>query len=276
MTRVLLTGGTGFVGRQILKCLIAHGCTVRLSVRNKIQNIDNVEQIVVNDLFAASNYDLVKLCSDIDLLIHAAWYATPGSYLDATENLECLKGTVNLARAAVQAGVKRFVGIGTCFEYDVSGGYLKTSTPLAPSTLYGACKASAFMTLSQLMANEQKSFSWCRLFYLYGEGENEGRLVPYIRARLSKGERVNLTHGNQVRDYMDVSEAGRQIADTALSGLEGPINICSGSPITVAKFAYQIADSYKRPDLIILGAKADNPRDPACVFGEPNRKISVI
>jgi dTDP-6-deoxy-L-talose 4-dehydrogenase (NAD+) len=187
-----------------------------------------------------------------------------------------LNGTVNLARAAIQAGVKRFVGIGTCFEYDVSEGYLKTTTPISPSTIYGACKASAFMTVSQMMAHEQKSFSWCRLFYLYGEGENEQRLVPYIRTCLSKGEKVNLTHGDQVRDYMDVSEAGRQIANTALIGLEGPINICSGSPITVAKFAYQIADSYNRPDLILLGAKADNPRDPACVFGEPNRKISEI
>lgn len=275
MTRVLLTGGTGFVGRQILARLLERNCTVRMAVRNSVDDVDAAEQVVVNDLFSSTQHELAALCSDIDIVVHAAWYAVPGKYLTADENLSCLSGTLQLAQAATQAGVSRFVGIGTCFEHDLSAGYLRTDTPLAPTTLYGACKASAFLSLSKLLEREGRSFAWCRLFYLHGEGEDPRRLVPYIRACLTAGKTAELTSGAQIRDYMDVREAGRQIADAALGGPEGPINICSGTPITVADLACRIADEYGGRDLLAFGAKDGSLGDPACVFGEPSKFTST-
>ena len=81
-------------------------------------------------------------------MIHVAWYVEPGKYLDSPKNLDCLIGTLALAKGAVNANVSRFVGIGTCFEYDLKEGYLSTDTPLRPLTPYAAAKASAFITLS--------------------------------------------------------------------------------------------------------------------------------
>jgi nucleoside-diphosphate-sugar epimerase len=156
---------------------------------------------------------------------------------------------------AIASGVKRFVGIGTCYEYDLSGGYLHSDTPLMPATLYGACKASLFLTLAKLMEHEMLSFAKYRLFYLYGEGEDERRLVPYIRACLAAGEAAQLTTGKQIRDYLDVRDACFQIADLALSVKMGLINICSGKPITVAELAFQIAEEYGRSDLLHFGAR---------------------
>jgi len=51
--------------------------------------------------------------------------------------------------------------------------------------------------------------AWCRLFYLHGEGEDARRLVPYLRAKLIAGEPAELTSGKQIRDYLDVRDAGR-------------------------------------------------------------------
>lgn len=273
MTLVLLTGGTGFVGGQILKRFLERGCRVRLAVRAQVTQRDGVEQVVVRDLFAADQPALEDLCAGVDVVCHAAWYAVPGKYLTADENMSCLSGSLRLGQAAIAARVPRFVGVGTCFEYDLTAGYLRTNTPLAPTTLYGACKASAYLTLSQLMVREKRSFAWCRLFYLYGEGEDERRLVPYLRARLAKGERAELTSGKQIRDYMDVREAGRQVADAALADVEGPVNICSGAPISVADLAYRIADEYQRRDLLVLGARPDTSGDPVCVFGEAEARV---
>ena len=270
MTRVLLTGGTGFVGRQILTRLLARNCDVRLVVRKPLIGVSAVEQVLVEDLFTLSHDTLKELCLDIDIVIHAAWYAVPSKYLTATENLSCLTGTLRLAQAAIEAGVTRFVGIGTCFEYDLSAGYLRTNTRLAPTTLYGSCKASAFLALSSLFLNNNQSFAWCRLFYLYGEGEDKRRLVPYIRARLEAGETAELTEGKQLRDYLDVCDAGRFVADAALGALEGAINVCSGVPISVAELAYRIADEFGRRDLLGFGARDYSPDDPHCVFGEPD------
>ena len=53
---------------------------------------------------------------------------------------------------------------------------------------------------------------------------------------------AELANGKKIRDYLNVREAGRMIVETALSGAQGPVNICSGIPITVRQLAEQIAD----------------------------------
>lgn len=276
MRNVLLTGGTGFVGRHVLSHLTEYGCKIRLLARTPQQVAAGVEVVVMEDLFSATAGQLKDLCSDVDTVIHLAWHATPGEYLNSDENLKCLAGTLNFAQAAIVANVQRFVGVGTCFEYDLSAGYLRTSTPLAPTTLYGSCKASAYLALSRLMAREKRSFAWCRLFYLHGEGESGQRLVPYIRAQLANGRAAELTSGTQIRDYLDVREAGNRIALSALSGMEGPLNICSGKPVTIADLAGAIADEYGRRDLLRFGARSSSPEDPPCVFGEPSELSTAV
>ena len=93
------------------------------------------------------------------------------------------------------------------------------------------------------------------------------RLVPYLRVRLSAGESVELTSGSQVRDFMDVGQAAQEIVDIGLGNDLGPINICSGVPVTVRALAERIADEYGRRDLLCFGARLDNHVDPPCVVG---------
>lgn len=165
------------------------------------------------------------------------------------------------------AGVQRFIGVGSCSEYDVSFGYLSIDTPLNPTTPYAKAKVSTFLALSKLLPLRNIEFAWARLFYLYGEGEDARRLVPYLRARLSAGEPADLTSGSQIRDYLDVADAGAQIAALGLSEVCGAVNICSGHPLTIRELAEQIADEYGRRDLLRFGVRADNQFDPPCVVG---------
>lgn len=209
-----------------------------------------------------------ELLAGSQTLIHAAWYAEPGQYLTSPLNLGCLTGTLNLARAFAAVGGRRFIGIGTCAEYDFSAGLLTTETPLVPNTLYAACKASAFQVLRCLFDADNVTFAWCRLFYLYGEGEDERRLVPYIRKQLTAGQEVLLTRGTQVRDFLDVRDAARMIVDVALGERQGAVNICSGHGVTIRQLAEQIADEYGRRDLLRFGARPENAFDPPRVVGE--------
>src|SRR5262245_20107197 len=110
-----------------------------------------------------------------------------------------MSGTIELARACIDAGVRRFVGVGTCAEYDFAQGMLRTDTPLSPQTLYAACKAGVFQVLGQLLPDAGVEFAWCRLFYLHGEGEDARRLVPYLHRQLAEGKPADLTSGNQIR-----------------------------------------------------------------------------
>ena len=269
---VTLTGATGFVGRQILRNLLSSGVSVRVLVRDpaSLQGIPasgNLDVRQTSDLFTESTARLQELLDGSETLLHAAWYAEPGSYLTSSMNLTCLTGTLSLASAFARVGGKRFVGVGTCAEYDTSDGILTTATPLAPKTLYAACKASAYLVLRNLFAEHGVGFAWCRIFYLHGEGEDSRRLVPYIRNQLEAGQEALLTSGEQVRDFLDVAEAGRMIAHVALAQREGAVNICSGQPMSVRQLAESIADEYGRRDLLRFGARTQNQFDPPRVVG---------
>jgi nucleoside-diphosphate-sugar epimerase len=268
---VLLTGATGFVGRQVLRALDGLNCRVRLVIRegkqDRLHRAAAIEQVISSpDIFAESAAWWTDVCRNVDTVIHVAWYAEPGQYLQSPKNQQCLIGTMRLAQGSVEAKVCRFVGIGTCFEYDLSVGYLSVATPLKPSTPYARAKADAFTALSTLLPENGIEFAWCRLFYLFGEGEDSRRLVPYLHVQLQAGKPVDLSSGTQIRDFLDVREAGRMIAEAALGSVQGPVNICSGKPVTVREIAENVADQYGRRDLLRFGARADN-LDPACVVG---------
>jgi dTDP-6-deoxy-L-talose 4-dehydrogenase (NAD+) len=275
MTRVLITGANGFVGRQIIRSLDIKDIDlipiVREGKESTVSNFKNVKKIITSkNLFAEDASWWEDQCEDVDIVIHAAWYVETGKYQDSSKNIDCLIGSLKLAKGAVKAGVSRFLGLGTCAEYDQSQGALTIDTPLKPLTTYAAAKASLFTTLSQWLPRENISFAWIRIFYLYGEGEDQKRLVPYVRSQILQGDFVDLTSGKQVRDFMDVAEAGKKIAGISLNNQIGAINLCSGIPITVRQFVEKIADEYGRKDLLRFGVREDNPFDPPSVVGVSN------
>jgi len=268
-----VTGATGFIGSCVLSELIRAGATVRPIVRNPDRLGDQlrnpqVEAVVLDDLFSASEAQLIEATRGLDTLIHLAWFAQPGEYLHSPRNIGCLTGTIRLAHCFAVAGGRRFVGIGTCLEYQASDHAHAPDSPLRPETLYGACKTGAYESLRHQFNVAGVEFVWARLFYLYGVGEDERRLVPYIRHQLELGQAVELTSGTQVRDYMDVEQAAREIVALAHAKATGPLNVCSGVPLTVRQIAEGIADEFGRRDLLKFGARVDNPGERPFVVGK--------
>jgi len=273
--QILLTGATGFVGQHVLNSLLENECEIQCVVRAGREaglpvSPKIMPPVFTKDLFQQEVSWWKDVLQGIDTIVHLAWYVEPGKYQLSLKNLDCLAGTLCMAEAVADVGVRRFVGVGTCFEYQHSSEKLFVESPLGPTSPYGAAKASTYLTLSNCLPMHGVEFAWCRLFYLYGEGENSRRLVPSIRNALSQGQEVALTSGTQVRDFLDVQEAGKCIAKVVMGCHTGPLNICSGQPVTVRGLAESIADEYGRRDLLKFGARAENPVDPAFVVGIPS------
>lgn len=271
--KILLTGANGFVGIQILKNLLLKDVELTVIIRSqsvkKFKKSKKIKKIIESsDMFSESIEWWKSKCKGIDIVIHSAWYVKPPNYQSSEKNLDCLIGTLKMAEGCIKAGVKKFVGIGSCAEYDYSQGLMSIDTILNPTSLYAKSKVSTFLTLSNWFKGSSITFCWCRLFYLYGEGEHPSRLYPSIIKNLSLNQQVPLTEGSQVRDFLNVKEAGLMIADIALSFKDGAINICSGKPITIREFAEKIANKFGRIHLLKFGEIVSNEFDPPYIVGK--------
>jgi dTDP-6-deoxy-L-talose 4-dehydrogenase (NAD+) len=274
MSSILITGATGFVGLTVAEQLVSAGhkvtCVLRYGSEGKLRGL-NTQLIFCNDLFEQTAEWWAQACCDIDMVIHLAWYAEPEKYLTSDKNIDCLIGTMNIARGAVKAGVARFVGVGTCFEYDLSAGRLTVNTPLNPQTPYAAAKMAAYSMLKAYLAEGATTFLWARLFYLFGPREDTRRLVPYLHTQLKNGVKADLSSGTKIRDYMDVRDAAKLLLNDAFSSRQGATNICSGQATTIRALAERIADQYNRRDLLNFNARPDNFKDPPKVLGSRDK-----
>ena len=273
MKTILLTGATGFLGKKILDDLNSRDVNIHVISRKNesfFSDYQNVTKVIkTRNFFTESAKWYANICKDVNIIVHAAWYAEPGKYLTSPKNLDYLINILQLAKAANAAKVRRFVGLGTCIEYQLTDEILTLETPLEPTNPYSAAKVAAYHSLLQYFANTDINFLWCRLFYLYGDGEDTRRLVPYLHQKLSRGEVADLSSGTQIRDFIDVKDAAKMIVDGTFSQETGVANICTGQGRSVKKLAQEIASIYGREDLLNFGARPDNLVDPPTIIGQP-------
>src|SRR6202011_3100840 len=163
--------------------------------------------------------------------IHLAWYAVPGKYLDARENLDCLGVSLHLLEVLAQTGCRHVVMTGTCAEYDTDVGYLRESGPTRPATLYAAAKLSLGITAAIRAAQLGMTLSWARLFYLYGPYEDERRMVPSLIRSLLENKPFKASSGRQIRDYLHVDDVAAALCALAAARANGTFNVCSGEPV---------------------------------------------
>jgi nucleoside-diphosphate-sugar epimerase len=254
MSKVLLTGASGFLGRHCLEFL-AGKCEVHAITRNSTLASRlglHTHQI---DLF---QQDQVRaLLQDIrpSHLLHLAWVASPATYRDSRENLDWLAASLHLLRAFTDNGGQRVVMAGSCAEYDWAHGICdEAATPMRPTTLYGTCKNALREVLEMHARQSGLSAAWGRLFFLYGPGEHPDRFVSYVIRSLLANQPAKCSAGTQCRDYIYVKDAARAFITLLLSSVTGAMNIGTGEAVEVASIARIIGRLTARPELVLLGA----------------------
>lgn len=273
MKRIIVTGGTGFIGRQALPALVGRGFEVHvLSRRDGRPAVAAQVTHHPVDLLDATSIGTIVAAIKPTHLLHLAWDVEPGKYWTSLNNLAWVGASLALFRAFHDAGGGRTVFAGTCAEYDWSHALLsEAETPLRPRTLYGYAKNALREVIDAAGAASGVSTAWGRIFFLYGPGEPRGRLVSDAFHALLAGRAIETTHGRQERDFMHVADVGAAFAALADSEVTGAINIASGHCLPVRDILAIIGRLTGRPELIALGARVANPDDPPRLAADVTR-----
>ena len=271
MTRVLLTGASGFVGTNALDLLLDRGHEVHAVARTAGAERPGVVWHEC-DLLAAGAPEGLARAAQAEKLLHLAWYATPGRFWTAPENERWIDATLRLLRAFGEGGGGRAVLAGTCAEYAWGEDLLSEDlTPLAPATLYGACKHATHVAAAALAEQVRVSLAWGRIFFLYGPREDPSRLVASVARGLLSGQDVATTDGSQRRDFMHVRDVARAFVALLDSDVEGAVNIASGHAPPVRDIATLIAREAGAPEHLLLGALPQRPGEPPVIAADVRR-----
>jgi nucleoside-diphosphate-sugar epimerase len=257
VSRVLVTGASGFVGRHAVDALARRGHEVW--ARRVDLHDPAAREAAVREARA-------------DSLLHLAWYAEHGRFWTSTENVRWVESSLALLRAFAEAGGRRAVLAGTCAEYDWSDPperLVEAQARVAPATLYGAAKHGLHTVARAYARQTGLSLAWGRIFFTFGPGEPAGRIVPSVALRLLAGEPAPVTSGEQLRDFLAVEQLGDAFAALVGSDVDGAVNVASGRAVALRDVVAELAGVIGRPELVRFGALEQRP-------GEPERLVADV
>jgi nucleoside-diphosphate-sugar epimerase len=203
VTRILLTGATGFIGRHCLERLQREDCEIDAISRTPRDSRNGRVRWHAADLREPDEASRIVATLRPTHVLHLAWEATPRLYSRSPENLRWLQATIAMATAFGETGGRRFVGAGTSAEYDsVDSPCVEDATPIRPTTIYGRCKAACWLALEAAAQHHGFATAWGRIFLPYGPGDPPARLIPSVLTALAEGRPVETTEGRQQRDFI--------------------------------------------------------------------------
>ena len=261
--RVLVTGAGGFIGSAVARKLVTDGHEVTavlspVSGLERLTDIVDALKIVRADLVSA---DLTRLTTDVkpDACIHLAWYVDPDRYLTATgENLMSLAAGIRLVSALETTGCPRLVLAGTCLEGN-------RPAPHPGETIYAASKSALHRVA---MCLERMSVVCGHIFSLYGRAEKPTRVVPRVIQACLERRPIDVTSGEQTRDFLHVDDVAAGLAALAMSDIRGGVDVCSGRNTPLRDVFAAIEAAAGASGVIRLGGRSRPPGEPSVIAGD--------
>ncbi len=234
--RIAVTGALGFVGRYVLAELLQRDvnvvATFRPGNKHRCIKVDEVCWVPV-DIRKPPEH-CYQVLGEPDVLLHLAWGGLP-NYRSLHHFETELPLQYQFLSGLIRGGLPSLVSVGTCFEYGFQSGPLAADLETRPANPYGFAKDTLRKQLEYLKGIHLFNLTWARLFYMYGEGQPGTSLYSLMQQAVSEGKATfSMSGGEQLRDYLPVTEVARSLVDLATDSRDlGPVNICSGQPISV-------------------------------------------
>lgn len=268
--RVLVTGGSGFIGSHLTRALVDIGAdthvltsTVSSVYPHRLRAIrDRITTHEGNLIDATAMRSLVRTARP-DVVFHLAAYTHVGKSWQRID--ECvqanIQGTVNLLQALDGTGYDRFVNTGTSEIYGTIDVPFREDAHPQPASPYAVSKYAAEM-FADLGATSQ---GWpvvrIRPFNAYGPAQSPDRIIPEVIVRALRGQPLLLTRGRQTREFNFVTDLVEGFLLAAVvDAIEGELfNLGCGQEVSIAELVATILDLLGNPVEAQLGALPDRP-----------------
>lgn len=271
MTKLLITGASGFIGSACLARLQGGGFQDIHAASRRVHPDDSVTWHQTDLL---DHNQITALLEDVQPthILHAAWEVTPRIYATSPANTDWLNASAHMADIFGKLGGQYFLGLGTCAEYAASEIACKEDqTPIDPNSLYGQTKAEFSKVLQEKANAHNFKAGWLRVFLPYGPGDPWQRLIPHITAKLAAGETVETTHGRQEKDFIhvhDIAEITARMLETQSSGI---YNAGSSKPISVRSVISRIATYFDQLNSVQFDAMPLSPHEPMLLLADMSK-----
>ena len=266
--RVLVTGVTGFIGRWVARLISAAAADLWLVTRdaaklNQIFRPYGVKgQIVMADLY--NREDVVRVVEQVRpaIIFNLAGYGVDPGERDESAAFLMNDGLVgDLAEAIMRVDPggwlgQRLVHTGSAMEYGSVDGVVTEESPPHPINLYGKSKLAGTRRLLDFCATHGLPGMVARLFTVYGPGEHPHRLLPSLLRVAREKKPLQLTSGQQERDFTYVAEVAEGLLRLGLvrHAKGGLVNLASGRLHAIREFALVAASTLGfSPDLLQFG-----------------------
>ncbi len=288
---VLVTGGGGFVGSAVVRRLVAGGA--RLWDESPVEHVvallrpggsdERLEDLQQDGQWSVERADVADRAAFLSVLARirprAIVHAALDSDVYAQEDERLVRGPLEIILEGLDdPGARRVVLVGSAWIL-AAGDHLNESAPLGPVNPYGRNKAHEERLLAQLAQAAGVPWLTLRLFNLFGRYEKPTRLLPSLVANLVRGAPVELTHGEQIRDFNDVDRA----AQAFVEALAAPERACgavyhigSGRGTSVRELASRVAAMVGNGDLIRFGASETQDEDLPVLVSDPSLATKTL
>ena len=261
-SKILVTGGSGFIGTYMIKCLKKHGytnITVLDVLPPKVEGVSFVESDFGNKILVR------RLLKDVKYVFHfAAMVGVDKCRLDPEGvNRVNYQNTKELIDLCIESGVERFVFSSSSEVYgnSIDIPYREDAT-LYPISEYAKCKFKVEQYLKEVQEKSIMTAGIVRFFNIYGVGQKKDFVVPlFIDKALSSAPLTILGDGKQTRSFCFVSdliEGMYRMMNT--DDFIGPVNIGNPGEFTMLELAEKVIElTGSKSEIIHKPLPTDDP-----------------